>query len=153
MAPFQARIVITNSLCDIPATGQFKIIVGPNHGWNSTTIIPQLATKNIASIGYWFLGAAYPFSYNIKYPSSDISGWTGTVPNYAEICEACPPLVTNGTSTWTNGQNFTSPDTAYSYFTPTVNSAYTEVSTSFTHTYSGPVGTYTFPATITGDNE
>ena len=119
MAPFQARIVISNSLCDIPATGQFKVIVGPNHGWNSGSIMPPLATKNLANAGNLYPGAANPLSYNIKYPSTDIQGWnTGTVfPNYAEICPACPANVTNGTSTWSGTSTLTSPFTGYIYYT------------------------------------
>ena len=151
MAPFQARIDITNSLCGSPGTGQYTITVGPNHGWNSTSIVPPLTTYNTNSAGSITTGAALPLSYNITYNGTSVNSGTGGSSNTnAEICPNCPASVTNGTSTWSGTSTLTTPFTGYTYLTTT--SPYPAGTNIFNAPNVGPVGTYTSPATIVGYN-
>ncbi len=152
MAPFQAKIAVNPSLCaGSPGTGQYIITVGPNHGWNSTSVIPPLTANNTNSAGSISTGAALPLSYNITYNGASVnSGTGGSLNSNAEICPLCPGSVTNGTSTWSGTSTLTTPFTGYIYYTSL--SPISGPTNPFTTTNSGPVGTYSSPANIVGNN-
>jgi gliding motility-associated-like protein len=152
MAPFQAKIAVNPSLCaGSPGTGQYIITVGPNHGWNSTSIVPPLTANNTNSAGSITTGAALPLSYNITYNGTSVnSGTGGSLNTNAEICPNCPGSVTTGTSTWSGTSTLTSPFTGYIYYTSL--SPISGPTNAFTTTNSGPVGTYSSLANIVGNN-
>ncbi|NDA98643.1 MAG: hypothetical protein EBY31_05505 [Flavobacteriia bacterium] len=152
MAPFQAKIAVNPSLCaGSPGTGQYIVTVGPNHGWNSTSIVPPLTANNTNSAGSITTGAALPLSYNITYNGTSVnSGTGGSLNTNAEICPNCPGSVTTGTSTWSGTSTLTSPFTGYIYYTSL--SPISGPTNAFTTTNSGPVGTYSSPANIVGNN-
>ena len=126
MAPFQAKISVINSLCaGNPGTGQYTITVGPNHGWNSTSVVSPLNAYNTLTLGNIFPGGALPLSYNITSGGTSVnSGTGGTLNTNAEICPNCPAVVNsnslvNGTSTWSGTSTLTLPFTGYTYLTTT----------------------------------
>jgi gliding motility-associated-like protein len=129
MAPFQARIDKTNSLCaGLPGSGQYTITVGPNHGWNSTAVSASQTVIN-----------------------PTISGRL----NYTIVGSTAPeigPSLNTPPSSWFLTSTLTIPFTGYTYSTPFSSSLYTEGTNSFITTNAGPVGTYTSPATIVGNN-
>ena len=155
MAPFQASITTINPLCPGTNTGQYTITVGPNHGWNSTSIVPPLNACNTNSAGNLTVGAALPLSYAIlTNTSTNVNSGTGGSSNInAEICPQCSTVVNsntlvNGTSTWSGTSTLTSPFTGYTYLTTT--SPFPAGTNTFSAPNAGPVGTYTSPATIAG---
>jgi hypothetical protein len=89
--------------------------------------------------------------YNINYNGTSVnSGTGGSLYTNAEICPNCPASVTNGTSTWSGTSTLTTPFTGYIYYTSL--SPISGPTNPFTTTNSGPVGTYSSPATIVGNN-
>ena len=150
MAPFQASISKVNSCTGSP-TGQYTVTVGPNHGWNSTSIVPPLNECNTLIAGNTTTGAALPLSYNIMYNGTSVnSGTGGSSSTNAEICPLCPGSVTTGTSTWSGTSTLTSPFTGFAYLSTT--SPFPAFSYLYPASNSGPVGTYTSPANILGSN-
>jgi gliding motility-associated-like protein len=118
MAPFQARIDKTNSLCaGSPGSGQYTITVGPNHGWNSTAVSASQTVINPTisdRLNYTIVGSIAP-----------------------EI----GPLLITPPSSWSPTTTLTTPFTGYTYLSSTT--PITGGTNSFTTTNSGPVGTYT----------
>ena len=155
MAPFQASISTVNS-CTSSPTGQYTVTVGPNHGWNSTSNVGtglNAYNTNTATV----VGSISPLSYAIlTNTGTNVNSGTGGSSNTnAEICPLCPPVVNlntivNGTSTWSGTSTLTLPFTSYIYYTSL--SPISGPTNPFTTTNIGPVGTYTSPANIVGNN-
>jgi gliding motility-associated-like protein len=154
MAPFQAKLSVINSLCSgNPGTGQYTVTVGPNHGWNYTSLISPLNAFTSAAVpAAGTIGTFAPRSYDIKLNGTSVNGNASTATN-PEICPNCPGLITNGTSTWTEAAPSPPPYPGYTYIsvTPIATAGTNTFTPTNTQTQTG-IGTYTSPATIAGNN-
>jgi gliding motility-associated-like protein len=154
MAPFQAKLSVINSLCSgNPGTGQYTVTVGPNHGWNYTSLISPLNAFTSAAVpAAGTIGTFAPRSYDIKLNGTSVNGNASTASN-PEICPNCPGLITNGTATWTEAAPLPPPYPGYTYIsvTPIATAGTNTFTPTNTQTQTG-IGTYTSPATIAGNN-
>jgi hypothetical protein len=154
MAPFQAKLSVINSLCSgNPGTGQYTVTVGPNHGWNYTSLIAPLNAFTTASVpAAGTIGTFAPRSYDIKLNGTSVNGNASTASN-PEICPNCPGLITNGTSTWTTAAPSPPPYLGYTYISvsPIAIAGTNTFTPTNTQTQTG-IGSYTSPATIAGNN-
>ena len=154
MAPFQAKLSVINSLCaGNPGTGQYTVTVGPNHGWNFTSLISPLNAFTSAAVpAAGTIGSFAPRSYDIKLNGTSVNGNASTATN-PEICPNCPGLITNGTSTWTEAAPSPPPYQGYTYIsvTPIASAGINTFTPTNTQTQTG-IGTYTSPATFAGNN-
>ena len=154
MAPFQAKLSVINSLCSgNPGTGQYTVTVGPNHGWNYTSLISPLNAFTSAAVpAAGTIGTFAPRSYDIKLNGTSVNGNASTATN-PEICPNCPGLITNGTSTWTEAAPSPPPYPGYTYIsvTPIATAGTNTFTPTNTQTQTG-IGTYTSPATFAGNN-
>ena len=154
MAPFQAKLSVINSLCaGNPGTGQYTVTVGPNHGWNFTSLISPLNAFTSAAVpAAGTIGSFAPRSYDIKLNGTSVNGNASTATN-PEICPNCPGLITNGTSTWTEAAPSPPPFPGYTYIsvTPIATAGTNTFTPTNTQTQTG-IGTYSSPATIAGNN-
>jgi gliding motility-associated-like protein len=153
MAPFQAKLSVINSLCSgNPGTGQYTVTVGPNHGWNYTSLISPLNAFTTASVpAAGTIGTFAPRSYDIKLNGTSVNG-NGSTASNPEICPNCPGLITNGTSIWT----LAAPPPPYqgnTYIsvTPIAIAGTNTFTPTNLQTQTG-IGSYTSPATIAGNN-
>ena len=155
MAPFQAKLSVINSLCaGNPGSGQYTVTVGPNHGWNYTSLISPLNAFTSALVpAAGTIGSFAPRSYNILLNGSNIIGVPATTNTNPEICPNCPGLITNGTSTWTEAAPSPPPYPGYTYIsvTPIASAGTNTFTPTNTQTQTG-IGTYTSPATFVGNN-
>ena len=154
MAPFQAKLSVINSLCaGNPGSGQYTVTVGPNHGWNYTSLISPLNAFTSALVpAAGTIGTFAPRSYDIKLNGTSVNGNASTATN-PEICPNCPGLITNGTSTWTEAAPSPPPYQGYTYIsvTPIASAGTNTFTPTNTQTQTG-IGTYTSPATFAGNN-
>jgi len=154
MAPFHAKLSVINSLCSgSPGTGQYTVTVGPNHGWNYTSLISPLNAFTSAAVpAAGTIGTFAPRSYDIKLNGTSVNGNASTASN-PEICPNCPGLITNGTSTWTTAAPPPAPYQGNTYIsvTPIAIAGTNTFTPTNTQTQTG-IGSYTSPATIAGNN-